>query len=437
MVHPNEHIAYVEDISICDGKYKRVKQGDGVSLTLCTSKDEMKAMSYNFNIDKYTKEDATVWLDKNQIKAINFKEGGKIKAKIAAKNPDGKVWGSGMHHVWVNDKPARVYVPEDTILDTFKQMQEVIRLKGHMNLGIDHLSDDILKNNQILSKLNLLDVGEITDIVTDGKGIYINDSKINNDMIKQLHDEDALPSYSIVGSMESKPCPSGEADYVLTGLDVERVDFVEEGGCQSCKVGVQPEGMILTAKISTIKGEDSMVDVVDETIPKEEVETVVDETIPEESVETPVVETETKEVESETIEEEEKEEVVEVEEEISEIDSLKEEIKSLREMLETKKAPIEAETSKFDADGEVKKLIKAGRATPNMKKALLEVANVSEDAFRSMAASLPKMVSLGTKAKLAKVEEQTKPAKKKKVSMDDPEWYDSDEYKAMLKAMGM
>jgi hypothetical protein len=229
--------------------------------------------------------------------------------------------------------------------------------------------------------------------------------------------------------MESKPCPSGKADYVLTGLDVERVDFVEEGGCQSCKVGVQPEGLILTAKIS-IKGEDSMSEeVVNETIQEEVTETVVDEVVPEESVETE----ETTEVE----EVEEEEEVVEVEEEVSEIDSLKEEIKSLREMLETKKAPVEAQTSKFDVEGEVKKLIKAGRATPSMKKALIEVAEVSEEAFRSMAASLPKMISLGTKAKLAKVEEQTKPEKKKKIGMDDPEWYNTDEYKEMLKAIGM
>jgi hypothetical protein len=72
-----------------------------------------------------------------------------------------------------------------------------------------------------------------------------------------------------------------------------------------------------------------------------------------------------------------------------------------------------------------------------MKKSLLEVANVSEDAFRSMAASLPKMVKFGAKAKLAKVEEQTKPEKKKKITMDDPEWFESDEYKEMLEQFGM
>jgi hypothetical protein len=145
--------------------------------------------------------------------------------------------------------------------------------------------------------------------------------------------------------MESKPCPSGKADYVLTSLDVERVDFVEEGGCQSCKVGVQPEGMILTAKIS-IKGEDSMSEeVVNETIQEEVTETVVDEVVPEESVETVEETTEVEEV----IEEEE-EEVVEVEEEKSELDTLKDEIASLREMLETKKAPVEAQTSEFDAE---------------------------------------------------------------------------------------
>jgi hypothetical protein len=247
-------------------------------------------------------------------------------------------------------------------------------------------------------------------------------------MIKALHDEDALPSYSIVGSMESKPCPSGKADYVLTSLDVERVDFVEEGGCQSCKVGVQPEGMILTAKIS-IKGADSMDNVVDETIQEEVVETPVDEAVPVESVETEEVTTET--------EEPEEEETVEVVEEVDTIEQMKEEIKQLRELLETKKAPVEAQTSEFDAESEVKKLIKAGRALPSMKKSLLEVANVSEEAFKSMAASLPKMVKFGTKAKLAKVEEQTKPKEKKKITIDDPEWYESDEYKQMLEQFGM
>jgi hypothetical protein len=423
--------AIVSDKNDCT-KYKRIKQGKGVSLTLC----DKETVSYNFDKKEFTKLEANTWLEKHGLKPILIKGDEEVKQSIKAKNPDGKVWGSGMHHVWVNDKPARVYVPEDTVLDTFKQMQERIRLDKKIGLGIDHLSDEILENNQILSKLNLLDVGEINEIVTDGNGIYITDSKIHNDMIKTLHDEDALPSYSIVGSMESKPCPSGKADYVLTSLDVERVDFVEEGGCQSCKVGVKPEGMILTAKIS-IKGDNSMTEVVNETIQDEVVETPVDETVPVESVETKEepIETETKTEPSED------EETVEVTEDVDTIEQMKEEIKQLRELLETKKAPVEEvlveAKDSFDAELEVKKLIKAGRALPSMKKSLLEVANVSEDAFRSMAASLPKMVKFGAKAKLAKVEEQTKPKAKKKITMDDPEWYDSDEYKQMLEQFGM
>ena len=435
MPYPNEHAARILEPGSCEDKsFRRKRVTDGVSLILCKQDGKMVAQAYRFDKDKFSAEEAKAWLAKHDIKHKSFEGASDVKAKIAAKQPDGKVWGSGMHHVWVNDEPARVWVPEDTVMDTFKQMNEVIRLKGSMGLGIDHLTDDILENNQILSKLNLLDVGEISEIVTDGNGIYINNATLKNDMVKALHDEDALPSYSIVGSMESKPCPSGKADYVLTSLDVERVDFVEEGGCQSCKVGVQPEGMILTAKIS-IKGEDSMSEeVVNETVQEEVVETIVDETVPVESVETVEESTEVEEV----IEEEEKEEVVEVEEEAT-IDSLKDEIASLRELLETKKAPVEAETSEseFDAEGEVNKLIKAGRAVPSMKASLLEAAEKDEQLFRNIAASLPKMVSLGTKAKLAKVEEQTKPEKKKKVTMDDPEWYDSDEYKEMLKQFGM
>lgn len=405
----NEHSFILNE----EGKpYKRQRVGDGVNLVLAKNGDQTVSHSFAFDPEKYTIEAASSYVDKMGLEVKQIK---------AARALDGKVWSSGLHHVFVNDKPARVYVPEETIMETFDNMKAKIAEEGSIGLGIDHLSDDVLADNDILRKLNLLDVGAVSSIVTDGTGIYIKESNITNDAILNLHEAGELPAYSIVGGMDAKPCPTGKADYVVEHIDVERIDIVGEGGCESCKVGVQPSDIILTAKLSN-KG-DEIMEVNASEAPIEEVKEtpVVEEEPKEEVAEEKVKEEVVEEVpKEEEPKEEEPEEVVAVEEPVSEIDELKKEIAELKDMLGGKKPKVEAsKSSDFDIESEITALIKAGKATPAMKEMLTKVAEESEDAFRAMAASMPKFVSMKMESKLAKIEENTKKKAKPKTWEDE------------------
>lgn len=422
-----EHVALLNEV---EGPYKRQRVGDGVSLIL--AKESNTPHKYVFDDKKYTIDEAKAFAAKLGVEKVN-ETNAKLSMKAAKPEVDGRIWSAGMHHVFVNDKPARVYVPEETIMQTFESVRELIMDQGRMPIGIDHLSDSILSENEILAKMNLLDVGDVTKVGTDGQSIYILESRVNNEQIGSLYEEGEIPAYSIVGAMDAQPCPSGKADYVVKSIDVERVDFVQEGGCQVCKVGAQPDELILTSRKSE-EEEKIMVDE-REAVPQEPVEEVKDEAVPEEVAEDKPVEEAPKDgvqiEEEEEVKEQEKveaEPVVEVpaeelEEELSEIDELKNEIMELKEMLGGKKPKVEASKpeSDFNPEAEVEALIKAGKALPKMRKSLLEVAETSEEAFKNMAASMPKFVNMKMESKLAKdaADEPVPKAKKKPATWED------------------
>ena len=394
-----------------EGKpYKRQRVGDGVNLVLAKNGDQTVSHSFAFDPEKYTIEAASSYVERMGLDVKQIK---------AARSLDGKVWGSGIHHVFVNDKPARVFVPEQTIIETFNNMKAKIASEGSIGLGIDHLGDDVLAENDILRKLNLLDVGSVSSIVTDGTGIYIKESNITNDAIRNLHEQGELPAYSIVGGMDAKPCPTGKADYVVEHIDVERIDIVGEGGCESCKVGVQPSDIILTAKLSN-KGDEEM-EIVANEAPVEEVketEPVVEEPV-EEAVEEKVEVVEEAAEDGVQVEEEEEveEEEVIVDEEPSEMDALKKEIAELKDEIKNlggKKPKVEAK----DAEKAVNELIKAGKALPKMKAGLIKTYEADPEAFAALAASMPKMVQMKAQAKLAKKAKDEEEVKRKQAEAD-------------------
>lgn len=379
-----------------------MNQGSGVSLILCEKDGKMEAVSYRFDKTKFTPEQAKAWLEKHNLRADKFEAASDVKAKLSMKASkgvpeiDGRIWSAGMHHVFVNDKPARVYVPEETIMNTFNSIRGLINNQGRMPIGIDHLSDSILADNEILAKMNLLDVGSVSKVGTDGQSIYILDSELSNQQIKELNSLGELPSYSIVGAMDASECPSGKADYVVNSIDVERVDIVQEGGCQVCKVGAQPTDLILTSKKSmeefNMEANEAPVEAVEET-------PVVDE-VPAE----PVVEEKPEEVKEEEVVVEDvavEEEAVEVEEEPDVVAELRKEIAELKADLKDlggKKPKVEAK----DAEKAVNTLIKEGKALPKMKAGLIATYEADPEAFATLAASMPKMVTMEAKAKLAK-----------------------------------
>jgi hypothetical protein len=184
----------------------------------------------------------------------------------------GTIWSEGIHQVYVDGKPAKVKVPQYTIPETFKVFQAEIEKNGGITLGIDHLSKEVLAENPILEKLNLLDVGKIKRIGTDGSRIYALETEHSNPLVDNLYSNNELPDYSVVGPILADVNEGDDADYVFNNFKtIKRADYVGEGGCSPCNVGNVPDNLVMTAKLS-IKEEDNLTNKIE--ITQEELDTL-------------------------------------------------------------------------------------------------------------------------------------------------------------------
>ena len=138
--------------------------------------------------------------------------------------------------LWVNNKPAKVYVPPENPKQTYKKLQSKLSKEGKIPIGIDHLPDNLMKANPILAKLNLLDVGEITKIQYTDDTIKIVEAQLTNPLIRELYENGELDMVSIVANSTTSECPRGDYDYIIDTTDITRVDIVEKGACPTCTI---------------------------------------------------------------------------------------------------------------------------------------------------------------------------------------------------------
>ena len=118
------------------------------------------------------------------------------------------IWTTGEMHLWVNNEPAKVYVPASNVKETYQILQSRLSKEGSIPIGIDHLPDDIIKANPILAKLNLLDVGEISKIKYANDTITIVEAKLTNPQILALYEAGELDMVSIVATSNVSECPN-------------------------------------------------------------------------------------------------------------------------------------------------------------------------------------------------------------------------------------
>ena len=145
------------------------------------------------------------------------------------------IWTNSDMHLWVNNKPAHVYVPKTNVKQTYENLQSRLSKEGSIPIGIDHLPDNIIKANPILAKLNLLNVGEITKIQYANDTISIVEAELTNPLIKDLYEKGELDMVSIVATSNVSECPQ-DYDYIVNTTDITRVDIVEKGACQTCNI---------------------------------------------------------------------------------------------------------------------------------------------------------------------------------------------------------
>ena len=146
------------------------------------------------------------------------------------------IWTRGPMHLWVDNEPAKVYVPKENIKSTYEQLQSRLSKEGSIPIGIDHLPDNIIEANPILAKLDLLNVGNITKIQYADDTIRIVEAELTNPQILALYEAGELDMVSIVANSTTSECPRGDYDYIIDTTDITRVDIVEKGACQTCTI---------------------------------------------------------------------------------------------------------------------------------------------------------------------------------------------------------
>ena len=145
------------------------------------------------------------------------------------------IWTKGPMNLWVNNEPAKVYVPDTNVKSTYATLQSRLSKQGSIPIGIDHLADNIIEANPILKKLDLHNVGEITEISYANDTITIEEAELTNPLIKSLYEAGELDMVSIVANSTTSECPKNY-DYIVNTTDITRVDIVEKGACPTCNI---------------------------------------------------------------------------------------------------------------------------------------------------------------------------------------------------------
>ena len=165
--------------------------------------------------------------------------------------PGGAIWKTGIHKVSLDGKPVRLSAPQYSLIQNYNLMKRKIEENGHIPIGIDHIPPEVFRNNPVLRKLlakqkiNPYDVGKILEVSTDGESIRIENAEFTHPLVQDLFQQGELNAWSVVENAKTLPCPTGKADLIADYFtDIERVDLVGRGGCETCLVegGGVPDG---------------------------------------------------------------------------------------------------------------------------------------------------------------------------------------------------
>jgi hypothetical protein len=287
------------------------------------------------------------------------------------------IWTPGPMHLWVNNKPAKVYVPKSNPKEAFEILQSRLSTEGRIPIGIDHLPDNIIKANPILAKLNLLDVGSITEIEYTDDAIKIVEAELTNPLIRNLYENGELDMVSIVATSTTSECPKEDYDYIVNTTDITRVDIVEKGACPTCNIPKpqSSDDTVVYARYSIKQEEDN---IMAEEITMDAIKEAIAEAI------APLDERLTA-IEEKTVNASEPTEPTEPEGDSDEVKAMKARI---------------AELQKETANAKVDSLIAAGKILPAQKESAVELCAKDATQFEAMYKDAPVLVDLNTRESL-------------------------------------
>ena len=286
------------------------------------------------------------------------------------------IWTNGPMNLWVNNKPAKVYVPKTNVKLTYDTLQSRLSTEGSIPIGIDHLPDDIIKANPILAKLNLLNVGEITDIEYANDTITIVEAELTNPQIKALYEAGELDMVSIVANSTTSECPK-DYDYIVNSTDITRVDIVEKGACPTCNIPKpqSSDDTVVYARYSIQEEEEN--DMADE-LTAEAIQEIVNTAL------NPI---------NEKLDKQDKR-IAAIEEKVNGENAPNK--GEVDEKVEAKLAELKLETAK----AQVKMGIMAGKILPAQEESMVKMCAADSEAFSKMMEDAPIIVSLDERKSL-------------------------------------
>lgn len=162
----------------------------------------------------------------------------------------GVVWGAGTHTLHVNGSPTEVYVPPDTVPETFTHVQESVEAGNPPGIGVDHFDGLAADNVPVAADTGLLEIGEATSfqLSEDGEQIVMTDSDLTNPQAQQVAASGGFEGldYSIVGDIllatgaDGDPRTTDSGALKVDTVRIQRVDVVQDGAVQSAGVGNVP-----------------------------------------------------------------------------------------------------------------------------------------------------------------------------------------------------
>ena len=277
-------------------------------------------------------------------------------------------------NLWVNNEPAKVYVPDTNVKSTYATLQSRLSKQGSIPIGIDHLADNIIKANPILKKLDLHNVGEITKISYADDTITIEEAELTNPQIKALYEAGELDMVSIVANSTTSDCPK-DYDYIVNTTDITRVDIVEKGACPTCNIPKpqSSDSTVVYARYSIQTKPTEEEEIMAEEITMEQITEAIDKALDEKLA--PINER------LDTIEEN-----IDIEPEPSDNDDDSEEVKAMKARI--------AELQKETATAKVDNLIAAGKILPAQKDSAVTLCAADAEQFDAMYKDAPVIVDL-------------------------------------------
>ena len=305
-------------------------------------------------------------------------------------------WESGRLDLFLNNKPTHAYIPPRDVQKVFNLARSKIANDGKIPIGIDHLPEDIINNNPILKKLNLLDVGYISAVEYDStlNKTRIKEATLTNPLIKKLYDDGELEAVSIVSQVHASDCPQQEGLKVIDTERLDRVDIVAVGACESCNIP-KPTGSNMVYARKPLKEEETMAD---ENITIEQIEELLDKKLDEKLEEKLEPLNERIESIEDLIEEDEADEET-PEDETDEVAAMRAELEALKKE-NAEKVELAAASAKVDL------AIRQGKIKPCDKETMTAFAMNSSEAFDNYIKDADVIVPLGARQSFNSGEEQ-------------------------------